>query len=203
MPLAVFNIGHKPAAEDKLVMVEPSGLIAWEYHKTQIPPGREAAIVSANPGVLPVTETLFGRLGAAIAFDMDFPNLLLQAGRGHADMLVVPENEYPEIDPMHSRMALYRAVEEGSNLLLHASQSLSLGCNYQGRVYALMDHYHAMDRVLVAQLPSKGVRTVYSRGGYLFPWICILGLCLLLSATFLPIRTRYALRAAPTFDPEL
>jgi len=54
-------------------------------------------------------------------------------------------------------------------LLLHASQSLSLACDCQGRVDGLMDHYRATDRVLVAQLPSNGVRTIYSRGGYLFP----------------------------------
>jgi len=47
-------------------------------------------------------------LGAAIAFDMDFPSFLLQAGRRPSDLMVVPENEYPEIDPMHSRMFLYR-----------------------------------------------------------------------------------------------
>jgi hypothetical protein len=41
---------------------------------------------------------------------MDFPSFLLQAGRRPSDLMVVPENEYPEIDPMHSRMALYRAV---------------------------------------------------------------------------------------------
>lgn len=65
---------------------------------------------------------------------MDFPGLLLQVGRQHADLLIVPENEYPEIDPLHSHMALYRAVENGFNLLLHASNSLSLACDYQGRV---------------------------------------------------------------------
>jgi apolipoprotein N-acyltransferase len=100
-------------------------------------------------------------------------------------LMVVPENEYPAIDPIHSRMALYRAVENGFNLLLHASNSLSLACDYQGRVYGLMDHYHAADRVLVAQLPSRGVRTIYSRGGYLFPWLCVLAVCLLFPFTFL------------------
>lgn len=190
LPLAVFNIGHKPSLEDKLVMIEPSGQIKWEYLKTQVPPGLEVAILAPSSGLLPVTETPFGRLGTAIAFDMDFPGFLLQAGRRHADSMVVPENEYPEIDPMHSRMALYRAVENGFNLLLHGSQSLSLACDYQGRVYGLMDHYHATDRALVAQLPTKGVRTIYSQGGYLFPWVCILGLCLVLFVTFLPTRIR-------------
>jgi hypothetical protein len=79
--------------------------------------------------------------------------------------MVVPENEYPAIDPIHSRMALYRAVENGFILLLHASNSLSLACDYQGRVYGLVDHNQAVDRVLVAQLPCTGVHTVYSRGG--------------------------------------
>jgi apolipoprotein N-acyltransferase len=184
LPLAVFDIGNKPPLEDKLVMIEPSGAIAWEYLKTEIPPGLEVAILSPSSGQLPATATPFGRLGAAIAFDMDFPAFLLQAGRKHIDLMVVPENEYPEIDPMHSRMALYRAVENGFNLLLHASQSLSLACDYQGRLYGVMDHYHATDRVLVAQLPARGVTTLYSRGGYLFPWLNIAGLGALITLSF-------------------
>ena len=179
LPLAVFNIGQKTPLEDKLVMIDPLGQVAWEYLKTEIPPGLEVTILAPSSGQLPVRDTPFGRLGAAIAFDMDFPNFLLQAGRKHADLLIVPENEYPQIDPMHSRMALYRAVENGFNLLLHASQSLSLACDYQGRVSGLMDHYHAADRVLVAQLPTRGVTTLYSRGGFLFPWVNLLGLIVL------------------------
>jgi apolipoprotein N-acyltransferase len=191
LPLGSLNPGHRPLGEDKLVMIDPSGQIAWEYRKTRIPPG-EGAIMPSSTGRLPVIDTPFGRLGAAIAFDMDFPNVLLQVGRKRADLTIVPENEYREIDPLHSRMALYRAVENGFNLLLHASQSLSLACDYQGRVYGLMDHYHATDRVLVAQLPIKGVRTIYSQGGFLFPWVCISGLCLLLFVTFLTTRIRHS-----------
>jgi apolipoprotein N-acyltransferase len=190
LPMAVFDIGHKPSVQDKLTMIEPSGEIAWEYRKTQIPPGLEVAILAPSSGLLPFKDTPYGRLGSAIAFDMDFPNFLLQAGRHNIDLLIVPENEYPQIDPIHSRMALYRAVENGFNLLLHASQSLSVACDYQGRVYALMDHYHASDRVLVAQLPSKGVRTIYSQGGWSFPWICLLLLSVLLVAAFLRPATR-------------
>jgi apolipoprotein N-acyltransferase len=176
LPLAVFDIGQTLPLDDKLVMIDPSGQVAWEYRKSQIPPGREVAVLTRSSGQLPVEQTPYGRLGTAIAFDMDFPAFLLQAGRKHADLMIVPENEYPQIDPIHSRMALFRAVENGFNLLLHASQSLSLACDYQGRVYGLMDHYHATDRVLIAQLPTRGVSTVYSRGGYLFPWLCMFGL---------------------------
>jgi apolipoprotein N-acyltransferase len=185
VPMAVFNIGHKPSLDDKLVMIEPSGHIAWEYRKSEIPPGLEVAILTPSAGQLPFVDAPSGRLGAAIAFDMDFPSFLVQAGRKHVDLMVVPENEYPQIDPIHSRMALYRALENGFNLLLHASQSLSLACDYQGRVLGLMDHYHASDRVLVAELPTRGVTTIYSRCGYLFPWVCIVGICGVLASAIL------------------
>jgi apolipoprotein N-acyltransferase len=189
LPLGTLSPGHRPAVEDKVVMIDSSGQVTWQYHKTRIPPGLEAAILHGNEGSLPVVDTPFGRLGVAIAVDMDFPSLLLHAGHQRADLMVVPENEYPAIDPIHSRMALYRAVENGFNLLLHASNSLSLACDYQGRVYGLMDHYQAADRVLVAQLPGKRVRTIYARGGYLFPWICILGVSLLFPLTLLRLRS--------------
>jgi apolipoprotein N-acyltransferase len=179
LPLAVYNIGHIPPADDPFVMIDPSGRSVWEYRKTELPSG-EGAVLPAGTGELPAVDAPFGRLGAAVAFDMDFPRLMIRAGRNRADVMIVPENEYAAIDPLHSRMALYRAVENGFNLLLHVGQGLSLACDYQGRVYALMDHYHATDRVLVAQLPSKGVRTFYSFGGFVFPWICIVGLCLLI-----------------------
>lgn len=60
LPLGTLNPGHKPVAEDKLVMIEPSGQIAWEYRKTRIPPGPEAATILPNTGLLPVMETPFG-----------------------------------------------------------------------------------------------------------------------------------------------
>jgi hypothetical protein len=41
--------------------------------------GLEVKILTTSSGVLPVTDRRYGRLGAAIAFDMDSPAFLLQA----------------------------------------------------------------------------------------------------------------------------
>ncbi len=150
LPLGVFEIGHHPSIDDPFVLVGPSGAVVWQYRKTELPPG-EGGLVEPGSGVLLTAQTPYGRLGGAVAFDMDFPGFLLQAERNRTDTLIVPENEAAAFDPRHSRMALYRAVENGFNLLLQATQSLSLVCDYQGRVYALMDHYHAGDRVIVGQ----------------------------------------------------
>jgi apolipoprotein N-acyltransferase len=43
-----------------------------------------------------------------------------------------------------------------------------------------MDHYEvAADRVLVAEVPTRGVRTIYSRTGDVFSWLALFGLAVL------------------------
>jgi apolipoprotein N-acyltransferase len=51
LPLAVFDIGHKPSLEDKLVMIDPSGQTEREYRKSQITPGLEVAILAPTTGI--------------------------------------------------------------------------------------------------------------------------------------------------------
>jgi apolipoprotein N-acyltransferase len=176
LPMATLDVGHIPSVEDKLVLVAPSNTIAWVYYKTQLFPGFEVREFAKSTGFLPMTTTPIGRIGGAIAFDLDFPALMRQAGKQHTDLLIVPEDDSPEIDPLHSEMAVFRAIENGFNLVLHASDGLSLATDYQGRVYGRMDRYQSADHVMVAQVPTRGVATLYARIGYLFPVICFMAL---------------------------
>lgn len=41
-----------------------------------------------------------------------------------------------------------------------------------------MDFFQTADQVMVAQVPTRGVRTLYARVGDAFAWACILGLVL-------------------------
>ncbi|MFQ5512271.1 MAG: hypothetical protein ACE5EO_10515 [Candidatus Krumholzibacteriia bacterium] len=107
---------------------------------------------------------------------MEFPGHLKQAGRRDADIILVPSNDWREIDPWHSHMARLRAVEQGFNMVRHVSNGLSLATNYQGRVLASMGHFTTNQREMVAYVPTRGVRTIYSRVGDLFAWLCSAGL---------------------------
>jgi apolipoprotein N-acyltransferase len=53
---------------------------------------------------------------------------------------------------------------------------LSTAADYQGRVLAITDYFTSEDPVMVAQIPTKGVTTIYSRIGDLFAWLCMAGL---------------------------
>lgn len=179
MALGVLNKGSTPPLENKLVLIEPNGHVAWEYNKARPVPGPEAAMQVRGDGKLRELDTPFGRLSSIICYDGDFPQLVAQAGALGADVVLDPSNDWRAIDPWHTQMASFRAVEQGFNLIRQTSQGLSAAFDYQGRRLAAMDHYQTTDYAMISQVPTKGVRTVYSRLGDWFAWACLLGLVLL------------------------
>ena len=179
MAIGSFDPTRPRPLENKVVMIAPTGEIAWEYSKAHPVPGPEAAMQLPSDGRLRALDTPYGRLTSVICFDADFPHLLAQAGRLKADLVLDPSNDWQAIDPWHTQMATFRAVEQGVSLVRHTSHGLSMAVDYQGRVLGAMDHYAATDRDFVVQMPTRGVRTVYARIGDLFAWICIAGLVVL------------------------
>jgi apolipoprotein N-acyltransferase len=124
-------------------------------------------------------DTPYGRLSSIICYDGDFPQLLAQAGALGADVMLDPSNDWREIDPWHTQMASFRGIEQGFNLIRQTSQGLSAAFDYQGRRLAAMDHYQTTDYAMVSQVPTRGVRTIYSRFQDWFAWLCLAGLVLL------------------------
>lgn len=158
--------------ENKVVLVGPTGNVLWHYLKAKPVPGDPDV---AGDGHIRFADTPYGRLSAAICYDLDFPSLMRQAGRNGADVLFAPTLDWKAIKEIHARLAVFRAVENGFSLVRPASNGLSLAVDYQGRVLAAMDHFTARDRVLIAQVPTRGVTTLYSRLGDVFPWLCVAG----------------------------
>lgn len=189
MGMGVWNRGKPRFFENKLVLIQPNGLVAWQYHKAHPVPGPEAAAQVLGDGKQRVLDTPYGRVSAIICFDGDFPQLLAQAGASRADMMLDSANDWRAIDPWHTQMASFRAVEQGFNLIRQTSQGLSAAFDYQGRRLAAMDHYHTTDYAMVSQLPSRGVRTIYSALGDWFAWVCLVGLVAL---TVLSLRRKHA-----------
>jgi apolipoprotein N-acyltransferase len=179
MALGVWNIGKTPPLENKLVLIEPTGQVAWEYNKARPLPGSEAALQVRGDGKLRDLDTPYGRLSSIICFDGDFPRLLAQAGALGADVMLDPSNDWRAIDPWHTQMVSFRAIEQGFNLIRQTSLGLSAAFDYQGRRLAAMDHYRTTDYAMVSQIPTRGARTIYSRFGDWFAWLSLGGVILL------------------------
>jgi apolipoprotein N-acyltransferase len=172
--LAVWNTGKNPPLENKLVLIKPDGNIAWEYNKARPVPGPEAAMQIRGDGKLKATDSPFGRISGAICFDGDFPQLQSQAGALRADIVLDPSNDWRAIDPWHTQMASFRAIEQGVNLVRQTSQGLSAAYDYEGHRLSAMDHYQTSDYDMVSEVPIRGVRTIYSRLGDWFAWLCLI-----------------------------
>jgi apolipoprotein N-acyltransferase len=166
----------RPSAENKAVLIGPNGQTEFEYLKARPTPGPEAANSIRGDGRLRSVDTPYGRLSVAICLDADFPQLLAQAGAMGTDILLNPSNDWPAIDPWHTQMASFRGIEQGFNQVRQTSNGLSAAYDYQGRQLAAMDHFRAPDRAMTAQVPIKGVRTLYSRLRDWFAWLSLLGL---------------------------
>lgn len=179
MALATWHLETTPHMENKIVLIQPDGAPAWEFFKAHPVPGREAAKSIRGDGNLRVLDTPYGRLSAAICFDADFPRLIRQAGHLRAGILLDPSNDWKAIDPWHTRMDGFRAIEQGFNMVRHTSHGVSAAFDHQGRVLASMDHFVAEDRALVANVPTQGVRTLYTTWGDWFGWLCLGGLGIL------------------------
>jgi len=57
-------------------------------------------------------------------------------------------------------------------------------------VLGAADYYSTDQQVLVAYVPTQGVRTVYAAIGDAFAWLCLLGLLILIGLALVQSRRR-------------
>jgi len=174
--LGTWTPGALKPLQNKLVLIEPDGSVAWQYLKAHPTPGPEAAAALRSDGKLTWIDSPYGRIVGAIRYDMDFPSLMAQAGADRADIVISPAGDWRAIDPRHTEMASFRAIEQGFNLARQTNQGLSAAYDYEGHQLAQMDQFQAHELTMVAQLPIRGVRTLYSLLGNWLAWLCLAGL---------------------------
>jgi apolipoprotein N-acyltransferase len=180
--MGTIHVGDRLPAENKLVLIDPSGRVAASYLKSHPVAGWEASIMRVGDGRLPVIETPLGRIASAICYDADFPAFIRQASRGAADLLIVPANDWSAIKAIHQQMHTFRAIENGVPLVRAASSGLSAAFDPWGRTLGSADSFAAGDGTMTAQVPIGRVPTLYATIGDLFAWLCVAALVLLLVA---------------------
>jgi apolipoprotein N-acyltransferase len=174
MGMGTVRLGADHPTENKIVLVDPTGRILFSYLKSRPVAGWEASVIRAGDGRLPVADTPLGRIAAAICFDADFPELVRQVGQAHADLWILPVNDWPDIKRTHFEMAAFRAIENGAPLLRAASRGVSGAFDPWGRELGMTDHFSGAP-TMVAQVPVGGVPTLYASVGDLFAWLCVAG----------------------------
>lgn len=168
-------------AENKMIMINPQGEIAYEYEKTI------SWYPTKSDGIIRTLDTEYGRLGEAICFDADFPKLLRQAAKKDVDILLNPKFDTWYISPRHTFSGLMRAVEGGYSMVSQVNDGTSIAADYRGNILAYQDFFITEDRTMIADVPTKGRRTIYT---YLGDWFVYLNILFLLFIVVDTIRKR-------------
>lgn len=156
--------------ENKLLSISSNGEIVYQYLKHQPVPGEpsikgdEAFKTMADNGL---------NIGAAICYDFDYPYIAKAFGQLNANIVAVPSSDWRGIDPLHTRMATFRAIEQGYSILRSTRFGLSAAINPLGEMTSQQSSFDKHDKIMLAELPIKRITTIYSVIGDSFVYACI------------------------------
>lgn len=183
LPVGVFYPSDtRQLAENKLLLIDPSGEILIEHVKYggYIFEGYRIK----GDGKLQTVSTPFGFVSGIICYDADYPAVVQQVGLNGTGLLLVPSADWFEIDPVHSYMAVFRAIENGTSLIRVTERGLSIAVDPYGRILAQTDFFSATDRTMVAQVPVKHVTTIYTLFGRRLDWLAPIGFVFFIGLVF-------------------
>jgi apolipoprotein N-acyltransferase len=167
---AVLTLRYgSPLSDNKVTLFLPDGTRAYTYVKTM------SWYPTGSDGVLTAADTPFGRIGTAICFDMDFPSFIHGLGALKADIVLDPSFDSAGIRPFHTEAGLMRAVENGFSMVKVTNEGTSMAVDGTGRVLARQEFFETADRVMLADVPTRRVPTLYRVLG---DWFVYLGAAL-------------------------
>ena len=154
-------------SDNKVLMFAPDGRLAFTYVKTM------SWYPTGSDGILKTVATPYGRIGAAICFDMDFPSFIHALGAARTDIVLVPAFDRERIRPYHTEVGLLRGIENGFSVVRMTNQGTSMAMDASGRVLARQEFFETSDRLMLADVPTARLPTLYAVLGEWFPWTVI------------------------------
>ena len=166
----VMPISEKPFQyENKYIFINEKGLIEYSYLKHQPVPG-EPAIQGTNAfQTVQISET---KIGGAICYDYDFPYIAREFGKIKADIIAVPSSDWRGIDPLHTRMSTFRAIEQGHSIIRSTRFGLSAMISPYGEMTSQSSSFDDNNKIMVSNIQAQRINTIYSKIGDLFVYLC-------------------------------
>jgi apolipoprotein N-acyltransferase len=141
------------------------------YDKHHMVPGFESNLTVGTSRTEFVQSS--GRWGVTICKDMDFPHLSRQYANDGTALLLVPAWDFSADGWLHGRMAILRGVEGGFSIARAPKQGILSLTDDRGRVLLEQNTSSAPFVTLLGNIPVRHDRTLYSRFGDWFAWLCI------------------------------
>ena len=184
--VVVLHYGET-TSDNKVVMFGPDGSRAFTYVKTM------SWYPTGSDGILKTVDTPYGRIGAAICFDMDFPGFIHRLGKERADIVLVPAFDRPRIRPYHTEVGLLRGIENGFAVVRQTNEGTSMAMDASGRVLARQEFFETADRLMLSDVPTRRLPTLYAVVGEWWTWAgVVLAIALVVTASLRGRERRHA-----------
>jgi apolipoprotein N-acyltransferase len=160
---------------NKHVLSNNKGEIEIDYRKRYLKglgDVGESALYKKGPEVIQTADTPYGIIGASICRDTEFSLYMRQAGEKNVDIMLNPSYDLPKSTRPSNSL---RAIENGFSMVRPVCNGFSYAIDYNGKILAHMDSDKTEDGIMYADVPTKGVKTIYSTIGDLLGWLCVLG----------------------------
>lgn len=172
------EIGGKPC--NSAYLLTPHGTRHSVFRKQHLF-GRESVTFKRGKPRGPVE---IGKLkaGVAICYDTEFTDVVREQVRQGAQIILVPNHD-PEIpnhlfNHLHAAVIPFRAAENGVPIVWAEANALSMIVGPDGRIIAQARKAGALS--VCAEVPLRVGKTVFTRTGDLFAYLCAIGCVILL-----------------------
>lgn len=148
----------------------PEGAVLDTYLKHKLVPGEPSV---AGDGNAKVIKTDFGRVTGAICYDYDFPQVARERAIRGADLVFLPSSDMIGVDPFHTQISAVRAIEGGTSVVRSTRMGLSGGIDPLGRIRGWLSTNETDERILIIDLPARGVWTLYTAVGDIVAYVSL------------------------------
>lgn len=171
---ATLVVGYFDVAADDnhATVIGPDGSEHGNYVKTHLIPGYEN--YTAGDGARVSLTSPAARIGVMICQDDNFPGLARGYSRDHVSLLVVPTNDWLQVQEFHLQNVVVRSIDSGFAIVRGASHGISAIIDARGRVIARRDHHDEGAGPLLADLPLYRPGTLHAHAGAWLPILCFL-----------------------------
>jgi len=178
-----FTYGYyakKGKGENKHLLIDNDGETVVDYSKKYllgIGDLGETAVFKKGPEIIQSADTPYGKIAVSICREMEMEKYMIQAGKTGVDIMFSSAYEWPKTWlPNNIQMPIIN----GFSLVRTAYNGVSHSQDYNGKILDQMYFDETDTGIMYTDVPTKGVRTLYSRVGKLIGWLSALGFLILI-----------------------
>jgi apolipoprotein N-acyltransferase len=158
------------------LLIDNNGEILLDYQKRYlagIGELGEKGVFVIGPEIIQSVDTPYGKIGLSVCRDMEMSKYIIQAAKAGVDIMFSSSYEWPKTWLPNN---LQTPIVNGFSFVRPTYNGVTHIQDYNGKILNQMHFEETETGIMYADVPTKGVKTLYSYVGKLIGWLSALGL---------------------------